>query len=180
MFLPFGDQSSPPASVAMAVFVCEPRLRHPVKVRNPNLRSVLFIIRKKRKPLSIRRPARPVAVLIGDEDALGLGGRVARPHTFRCTVQRHDPDVRGLLVRRQIHIDRREQHPLAVGRRHRLANALQLHHVFESEGMLGLRKCRKGEEKNEEKSKTAHEVLRGTRECSKEQGLSSCRGAGRS
>ena len=82
---------------------------------------------------------------------------------FPLTSERHNPDVRGLLVRREIHIDRGEQNPLAIRRRHRLADALQLHHVFESEWMLDLGEGGKSQRKNEQKSKeqknqTAHDV----------------------
>ena len=110
---------------------------------------------KERKALAIGPPARAVAVLIGDKYAFGLlDGRDARRSTIR--IQRDDPDVGGLFVRGQIHIDSAEQHPLAVRRGHGLADAFQLHHVFESEGMLALGECGKSEKKNEKKSKTAH------------------------
>ena len=52
--------------------------------------------------------------------------------------QRHDPDVRRLRVGSEIDIDHAEDYPLAVGRDLRIADALQLHHVVEGEGMLGL------------------------------------------
>jgi hypothetical protein len=53
--------------------------------------------------------------------------------------------VRRLRVGSEIDIDHAEDHPLAVGRNLRLAHALELHHVFEGEGMLGLRKSGKCE-----------------------------------
>ncbi len=90
-----------------------------VEIGNPNLRPTFFI-GDERKPLSIRRPTRTVAVLIGNEDALVLCGGGAlprldgaepRPHTFllhTLRIQRHDPDVRSLLVRSEIDIDGRK------------------------------------------------------------------------
>ena len=114
--------------------VLAPPFRHAIELRNPNLRSA-FLRRDERKPLAIRRPARAVGILIGDDLALLTSGR------------RHDPDVRRLGVGRQIHVDHAEDHPLAVRRNLRLADALELHHVFEGEGMLGLRKGWKGEER---------------------------------
>ena len=46
--------------------------------------------------------------------------------------------MRRLGVGFKIDVDHAEDHPLAVGRNLRIAHALQLHHVFEGEGMLGL------------------------------------------
>ena len=65
--------------------------------------------------------------------------RVRRGGRGTCRLtQRHDPDVRRLGVGFEIDVDHAEDHPLAVGRNLRLAHALQLHHVVEGEGMLGL------------------------------------------
>ena len=67
----------------------------------------------------------------------------------------------GLLIRGQVDIDGAEQHPLAVGRGHRLANALERHHVFKSEGMLGLREGGDyGKDCKEQDEYTAHTFLR--------------------
>ena len=71
MFLPSGDQSSPPASVAIAVslWTAGDCAGCAIEIGNPNLRATFFI-REEGKALAVRRPARTVAVLIGDEDAL--------------------------------------------------------------------------------------------------------------
>ena len=132
MFFPSGDQSSPLASVAIEVSLCTAshRSRRAIEIRDPNLRAAFFR-RDKRKPLPIRRPARTVGVLIGDDLAVLL----------TSTGRGHDPDVRRLRVGFEIDIDHAEDHPLAVGRNFRLADALELHHVFEGEGMLGLGEC---------------------------------------
>ena len=120
-----------------------------IKRSHPNLRSAIFF-RDEREALAVRRPARTVAVLIGDKNVLALDRRGARRSTIH--IQRDDPDVRSLRVRCQIHVDRAEEHPLAVGRRHGLADALQLHHVFEREGVLGLGEGGEREKKDEKKS----------------------------
>ena len=49
-----------------------------------------------------------------------------------------DPEMRRLGVGVEVDVDRAERHPLAVGRNDGFADALELHHVFEGEGMLGL------------------------------------------
>jgi len=123
--------------------------RAAIEIRNPDLRSAIFF-RDEREALAVWRPARTVAVLIGDKDMLALDGRGARRSTIH--IQRDDPDVRRLCIRGQIHVDHAEEHPLAVGRGHRLADALQLHHVFESKGVLGLGEGGKREKKDEKKS----------------------------
>ena len=132
-----------------------------IEIGNPNLRAAVFV-REKRKPLPIRSPARTIAILIGDEHALLssralLDGRDARRSVI-IRIQRHDPDVRRLRIRGQIHVDRAKQHPFPIRRRHRLADPLQLHHVFKSEGMFGLRECRKRKKQNEKKNQTSHSV----------------------
>jgi hypothetical protein len=68
-------------------------------------------------------------------------------------VQRDDPDVRRLRVHFQIHVDYAEDDPPAVGRDLRIADALQLHHVFKCEGMLGLGESGKSEGENEKREK---------------------------
>src|SRR5580700_7708521 len=94
------------------------------------------------------RPARAVGILIGDDLFLLTSGR------------RHDPDVSRLGVGLEIHIDHAEDHPLAVGRNLRLAHAPELHHVFKSEGALGLRDGRESERNDGKKTKkeTPHAV----------------------
>ena len=132
------------------------RASRAIEVGNPDLRTTFFI-REKREAPPIRCPARAVAVLVGNEDAFAWAKRGC-PSSAWLSPQRHDPYVRRLLVRGQVHIHRAEQHPLAIRRWHRLANALQLHHVFESEGMPGLRKGGKRKKQNEKKNKTPHDV----------------------
>ncbi len=79
MFLPSGDQSSPPASVAIDVSFETPShgSRRAIEIGNPDLRSA-FLGRDKREALAIRRPARTVAILIGNEDASDLDARRLR------------------------------------------------------------------------------------------------------
>src|SRR5438270_4880374 len=118
-----------------------------IKIRNPDLRSVFFA-RDKGKPLSIRPPSRPVCILVrNDFPPLALchsdRSRILRSRmtlwsggTCFCAVQRHHPNMRRLRIRLQINIHRRKQHPLSVGRHLGLLDALERHHVFESEGMV--------------------------------------------
>src|SRR5208283_5744852 len=71
-----------------------------------------------------------------------------------------DPDVRRLGVGCEIDVDHAEDHPLAVGRDLRIADALQLHHVFKGEGMFGLgrgERCQCGKHEKIKKN-TAHEA----------------------
>jgi hypothetical protein len=85
-----------------------------------------------------------VSLLLGD---MGIGA------------ERHDPHMWRLRIGRQIDIGHAEDHPLAVGRNLRIADALQLHHVVESERMLSLGKSGNCERKNKKGQKnTAHEV----------------------
>ena len=133
-----------------------------IEVCDPYLRSA-FLCRNKRETFAVRRPARAVAVLIGDENALArVDGRDARRSIggVGCR-KRHDPDMRSFLVRREIDIDRAEQHPLAVGRGHGLGHALERHHVFEGEWMLGLREAGDYRKHSKEQDEyTAHTFLR--------------------
>jgi hypothetical protein len=46
--------------------------------------------------------------------------------------------MRRLRVGREIDIHHAEDYPLSIGRDLRVSDALQPHHVFESEGMLRL------------------------------------------
>ena len=72
---------------------------------------------------------------------------------FLTTGAGHDPDVRRLRVGSEIDVGHAEDYPLPVGRDLRVADALQLHHVFEREGMLGLGESRNGECKNKKRQK---------------------------
>ena len=68
--------------------------------------------------------------------------------------------MRRLRIGFQIDVDHAEDHPLAVGRNLRIADALQLHHVFEGEGMLSLSESGKSKRKckyEKREKKTAHE-----------------------
>ncbi len=153
--------------------------RRPIELRNPNLRST-FLIRDKRKPLPIRSPPRTIPILIGNQNSLSRchpdrSRRIRRillrsggtPTPFRTAAQRHDPYMRRLGIRRQIHIHHAEQNPLPIRRRHRLADALQLHHVFKGKGMFALsgdrhyKKCSEEERnRNVSKQANAHDSLR--------------------
>src|ERR1700733_4956695 len=122
-----------------------------IEIRNPNLRTAFRFCREKCEALTIRRPARTISILIRKEHALG-GSRVCQvrrdmrqPTFFFVDRQRNDPDMWRFRVSFEIDVDNAEDHPLAVGRNYRLTDALELHHVFESEGSFGLRECGKGE-----------------------------------
>src|ERR1022692_2215797 len=109
MCLPSGDQSSPSASVAKDV-----TFRGKVTVPWAESNSATqtcdppSFVERNREALPIRRPSRTVAVLIGDEHALG-GSRVSQirrdvehPTFFLVTTffftscRGHDPDMRRL------------------------------------------------------------------------------------
>jgi hypothetical protein len=65
-----------------------------------------------------------------------------------------------LRVRREINVDDTEDHPLAVRRNLRVSDALELHHVVEGEGVLGLSESGKSKCEHEKREKkTAHEEL---------------------
>jgi hypothetical protein len=57
---------------------------------------------------------------------------------FLIRIEGNDPDVRGFGVGFEIYVDHAKDYPLTVGRDFGRAHALELHHVFEGEGMLGL------------------------------------------
>jgi hypothetical protein len=97
-------------------------------------------------------PDSPVGVLIGDDLALF----VVRPAS-----RGHNPDMRRLRVGFEAHIDHAEEHPPAIGRDLRIADALQLHHVLEGEGMLLLSDSGHGKSNESEsgKKKTTHEAI---------------------
>ncbi len=83
---------------------------------------------------------------------------MGHPTFFFSAGERHNPDVRRLCICFEIHIDHAEDHPLAIGRDFGFAQALELHHVFEGEGMLGLGQGRKCKRKSKEgEKKMAHE-----------------------
>jgi hypothetical protein len=107
-------------------------------------------VRDECKALPIRSPARPIITV-----------RLGKELSFLTSSRGHNPDVRRLGVGFEIDIDHAADYPLAVGRNLRLADALQLHHVFESERMLGLGDGGKCEWDQNEKSQeeTAHEGL---------------------
>src|SRR5215472_8431047 len=123
----------------------------PIEVGDPYLQGAAFV-RDKRETFSVGSPSRPISILIGNQ------------YTFRrSTVQRHNPDVRRLLVRRKVYIDNAEYDPFAVGRRHGLGDTLELHHVFEGERAFGLREaCKRATQQERENKETAHSFLRET------------------
>ena len=66
--------------------------------------------------------------------------------------------MRRLGVLFEIDIDGAEGDPLAVGRDDRLADALQLHHVFERERALGLGEATERTADQEKEQTTKHEA----------------------
>jgi len=162
MYLPSGDQSSPPASVAIVVnsWIPVTAPAAPSKSAIQNLRAAVFV-REKRKPLPIRSPARTIAILIGDEHALLssralLDGRDARRSVI-IRIQRHDPDVRRLRIRGQIHVDRAKQHPFPIRRRHRLADRFNFIMSSKVKGCLACENA--GREKSKTKRKTRRRIV---------------------
>src|SRR5579862_7255579 len=61
----------------------------------------------------------------------------------------------------QIHLDRAERHPAAVGRHLRLAHALQRHHVLKSERAPGLRQAKRTQQRNNDQYATPHDISSG-------------------
>jgi hypothetical protein len=114
-------------------------------IRTPDLRAAFFVA-EEGEALAVGGPAGAVTVLISDENFLLASGGG------------DDPDVRGLRVGIEVDVDHAEDDPLAVGRDDGLADALQLHHVFEGEGMLGLGEGGEGEgdDCKNEQEETAH------------------------
>src|SRR5437899_12940590 len=84
--------------------------------------------------------------------------------------------MRNLRVRREIDVFAIEHDPFAIGRRHRRADALQRHHVFECEGMFSvLSKSRSGQREND-CQKNFHEAQSFSRTPS---GANTCLGSAR-
>ena len=69
--------------------------------------------------------------------------RLIQPARFPAR-RRHDPEMRNLGVRLEVHIDRVEHDPFPIRRRHRRADAFQFHHVLESERLFAAR-CRRSQ-----------------------------------
>src|SRR5580692_2930789 len=121
------------------------RSRHAVEIGTPDLPSA-FLRGEKREAFAVRRPARTIRILSGDD------------LTLLASRRGNNPEVWSLGVGLEIYINHAENHPLPVGRNFGLAHALQFHHVFECEGMFGLGKGGKSEGKKQKgKNKTAHE-----------------------
>src|SRR5262249_58773972 len=78
-----------------------------------------------RKAPAIRRKSSAILTGRGAGDLLRFAAR-----------SRNQPKMRLSRVLREVHIDRREHHPAPIWRYLRIADALQRHHVFESEGTL--------------------------------------------
>ncbi len=98
------------------------------KIRHPDLRRI-GRLRSEDQPFAIGRKPRP----------LFLVRRLIQAARFSAG-GRHNPEMRNLRVRFQVHIDRVKHDPLAIRRWHRLADPFQLHHVFEGEGTFGARR----------------------------------------
>src|SRR5947209_4489889 len=64
--------------------------------------------------------------------------RLIQPARF-AACRRHDPEMRNLLVRIEVYINRVEHDPFSIRRRHRRADAFQFHHVLESKWPLAAR-----------------------------------------
>src|SRR5215469_665931 len=95
----------------------------------------------------IRRPAR--AIFPG-----GIEGQLM--HRAARGIERRDPNVRLARVLLQVNINHAEQHPAAIGRRHRLVDALQRHHVFKCERPPGLSQSGRGEQQENGSNASFH------------------------
>jgi hypothetical protein len=67
--------------------------------------------------------------------------------------------MRRLRVCFQIDINSREEYPFAIWRDRRFLHTLQLHHVFEGEGMFSLSGSNQSRKEAKDKSTRAHEGL---------------------
>ena len=110
-------------AIESAAFRCE--------VAHPDLRGISRL-RCPDQPFAIGRKPRPLFVI----------RRLIQPARFPAR-RRHDPEMRNLGVRLEVHIDRVEHDPFPARRRHRRADPLQFHHVLECERPFAAR-CRRG------------------------------------
>ena len=99
-----------------------------VKILHIDLRAAAVAWRLEDHTLAVRRETR--TILTGSRDW-------TQPFCLAAG-HRHDPQVWRFGVRLKTHIDGTECHPPAIRGDRRLADTLELHHVFESEGMFGL------------------------------------------
>ena len=107
------------------------RSRRRVEILQPNLRPAVF------------GRFKDEAFAIGRKSWSVFAGAASRSESARfASGDRHDPQMRRAGVGVEAHVDRAEGDPFASGRDNRLTDAFELHHVFEAEGALVLRKCR--------------------------------------
>ena len=159
MLLPSGDQSAPEASVEMLVILRASPVSDPLaesKSLQPDLRAAVFR-RFKDEALAVGRETRTIFT--------GAGSG-SEPAGFAAG-DGHDPQMRRAGVGFEADIDRAEGDPFAVGRDNRLADALELHHVVEGEGTLGLGESGNREREQEEsyKDATKHKPPRAAAGC---------------
>src|ERR1043165_3729178 len=115
-----------------------------IEIAHPDLRRI-SCFRSPDQPFAVRREAGSFFMI-------------------RCWIQsprvtaarRHDPQMRNLRVRFEIDIYAVENNPFAVGRGHRRADSLELHHILKRKGMLcrclpkrAANACKKRDEKLE-------------------------------
>src|SRR5262245_5811247 len=95
-----------------------------IKVAHPDLRRISRF-RSPDESFAVRR--KPRALLV-------IRSWIQSPRF--AAVRWHDPQMRNLCVRIEIHIFAIEHDPFTIRRRHRRADAFEFHHVFEHEGMF--------------------------------------------
>src|SRR5271157_2921149 len=134
MFLPSGDQSPPEASVEMLV-----TLRgSPVSVPVEESKSCTQICEPPSRDDSKRTR------LASGEKRMRSSPTPPRRKASRLTAtDGNDPEMWLASVLLEVDVHRGEPDPLAIGRDDGLADAFELHHVFECEGALALREAAK-------------------------------------
>jgi len=126
------------------------------EIRHPDLRRISRL-RGPNQPFTVRGKAGPLFVV----------RRLIQTTRF-TSGSRHNPKMRNLRVRLQVHIDGIEHDPPSIRRRHRRADPFELHHVFEREGALGaggrgarrrLRQQRAGESERNDQDFPRHVLI---------------------
>ena len=133
MLLPSGDHRPPEASVEMLV-----TLRgSPVSVPLAESKSCTQICEPPSRDDSNRTRLPSGEKRMRSSPAPAGGSEPAR----LAAADGNDPQMRLARVLVEVDVHRAEADPLAVGRDDGLADALELHHVFEGEGTLALREA---------------------------------------
>ncbi len=149
-----GDHIAPSASVLTCVNCSRSPKSSPPPHPNPPERSATapsaaLIRRHKQNLLPIRREPPPTLALLPERNLLAPPGSARVPHTLpepsrslgpHLRPQWHHPQMRGLRIRRQVHIHRREHHPLPARRDLRIAHPLHPLQIFKRHRSLPRRR----------------------------------------